>query len=47
MEHNTSESIILLHTHCDTGNAQTFLVSDGIELSYFTRLLLFASLKTS
>lgn len=36
MEHNTSESIILLHTHCDTGNAQTFLVSDGIELSYFT-----------
>lgn len=36
MEQTISETENLIHTHCDAKNAQTFQLSDGIELSYFT-----------
>lgn len=36
MRQNISETEKEISTHCVAKNAQTFLVSDGIELSYFT-----------
>ena len=36
MNQSTSEIKKVIHAHCAAKDAQTFLISDGIELSYFT-----------
>ena len=36
MELSTLERKKVICTHCNAGHARTYLISDGIELSYFT-----------
>ena len=36
MEQSTLERKKVICTHCNAGHAHTYLISDGIELSYFT-----------